>query len=84
MKKWLLVAMTVALLTGCSGKTPEDKLAQYEEYEVLSEKIDISAYEVTIETDNSGNRVLFFSESNDEKVYKSIFVKNNNHLKLSV
>ncbi len=96
MKKWLVVFMGVMVLGGCASDNAVDRkvlgkgvnveqlaeLEGYEEYEVLSEKIDLVTYEVVIETDNPGNRVLLFAEANGEKVYKSIFIKNNNHLKI--
>lgn len=82
MKKWILAATIAILLAGCSDNTAEEDLAQYEEYEILNEKLDLSTYEAEIETDNSGNRVLIFSEDDGDKAYKSIFVKDEQHLKI--
>lgn len=82
MKKWILAAITVLFLVGCNDNTAEEELAQYEEYEILNEKLDLSIYEVEVETDNSGNRVLIFSEDDGVKSYKSIFVKDEQHLKI--
>lgn len=82
MKKWISTVTIAVLLAGCSNNAAEEELAQYEEYEILSEKLDLSIYETEIETDNPGNRVLIFSEDAGDKSYKSVFVKDEKHLKI--
>lgn len=82
MKKWLLAAVIAVLLAGCSGPETENELTQYEEYEILQEQLDLEELDVTVEADNSGNRVLIFSTESGEKKHKSIFVKDTEHLKI--
>ena len=52
------------------------------EFELLSKNIDLTLYSGVVETDNPGNRVILFEDSEDKKVYKSILVKNDNFLKI--
>lgn len=52
------------------------------EYETLIEFIDVDAYTVTSQTENKGNRILVFHNEQDEAVYKSIFVKDDQRLKM--
>lgn len=53
---------------------------EYEELSKLSEKIDIQNYNMNIETDNVGKRIIIF-EKNGKKMYKSIFIKSKRLLK---
>lgn len=53
-------------------------ISQYEELEYT---IDLSGYESRMLTDNQGTRVMLFSKDN-EQVYKTVYVKNNNWLKV--
>ncbi|WP_342514834.1 hypothetical protein MKY34_08940 [Sporosarcina sp. FSL K6-1522] len=57
-------------------------LEVYEEYQTLSEKIDLTLYQATLETDNPGKRILLFTDADGRKVYKSIFIKHDRHLKI--
>ena len=54
---------------------------RYEEMAKISEVIDLEDYNINVETDNQGTRVIIF-EKDERKVYKSIFVKEKKHLKL--
>lgn len=59
-----------------------DHLKELPEYTVISSHIDLSSYTGTIQTDNKGNRIIIFSNTNGQKEYKSIFVKRANRLKI--
>lgn len=52
------------------------------EYTTLTNFIDVNDYIITSQTENEGNRILVFANAQDEKEYKSIFVKNDNRLKI--
>lgn len=56
-------------------------ISQYEELEYAKDTIDLSGYESRLLTDNQGTRVMLFSKDN-EQVYKTVYVKNNNWLKV--
>ena len=56
-------------------------ISQYEELEYAKNTLDLSVYESRLLTDNQGTRVMLFSKDN-EQVYKTVFVKNNNWLKV--
>lgn len=64
--------------------TPEQHvgLESYEEYDMLSEKIDLTKHQVELTTDNPGKRILLFADADGKKIYKSIFSKHDNHLKI--
>lgn len=55
--------------------------ADLPEYTVITE-IATENYQVNIETDNPNNRVIFLENQSGEKLYKSIFIKNTNRLKI--
>ncbi|WP_080875515.1 hypothetical protein [Oceanobacillus timonensis] len=54
---------------------------QYEEQEIIEEQIEEGEYDVVVETDNPGSRVMFY-EIDGEKYYKTVFVKDENRLKI--
>lgn len=54
---------------------------KYEELKKVSEIINLEEYNTNIQSDNEGTRVIIF-EKDGRKMYKSIFVKENRHLKL--
>ncbi|MGB3160478.1 MAG: hypothetical protein WBA84_04435 [Carnobacterium sp.] len=56
-------------------------ISQYEELVYAKDTIDLSVYESRLVTDNQGTRVMLFSKDN-EQVYKTVYVKNNNWLKV--
>ncbi|KAA0965306.1 hypothetical protein FQ087_03075 [Sporosarcina sp. ANT_H38] len=57
-------------------------LTDLPEYAILSEKINLDTHKAIIETDNRGNRIILFENDNGIKAFKSIFVKNDNRLKI--
>lgn len=57
-------------------------LTDLPEYAVVAENISLDIHKATIETDNPGNRIILFENNNGVNVYKSIFVKNDNRLKI--
>ena len=64
--------------------TVEQKLSleDYEEYQTLSVKIDLTLYQATLGTDNPGKRILLFTDADGRKLYKSIYIKHDHHLKI--
>ena len=54
---------------------------EYEEISKIAEKINVQDYNVQVESDNKGTRIILF-EKNGKKMYKSVFVKEKRHLKL--
>ena len=67
--------------TGTSADNNTDTSYEYEEQEVIGGQIDEGDYDVVVETDNQGTRVMFY-EIDGEKYYKTIFVKDDNRLKI--
>lgn len=71
--------------TGDVSKEPEGTGTgtsyEYEEQEIIEKEIAEGKYDVEVETDNKGTRVMFY-EIDGEKYYKTIFVKNDNRLKI--
>lgn len=65
-------------------ETPEQSqdLEGYEEYQLLSENIDLATYQAEVTTDNNGNRVLLFTDADGKKTYKSVYTKHDNYLKI--
>lgn len=63
---------------------PEDSpLAGFDELSVLQSTIpDFDSLEPIVETDNPGTRVILFQQDGGRKVYKSVFVKRTNRLKI--
>ncbi|MBO0589340.1 membrane lipoprotein lipid attachment site-containing protein [Sporosarcina sp. E16_8] len=59
-----------------------ERLIDLPEYAVLVEKISLDTHNATVETDNPGTRIILFENNNGVKAYKSIFVKNDNRLKI--
>jgi hypothetical protein len=55
---------------------------EQKELSVIKEHIDVDAYEMKVEEDNPHTRVMFFVDENDEKVYKTVLVKDTNRLKI--
>jgi type III secretory pathway component EscV len=58
-----------------------DNTNEYEEISKIAEKINVQDYNMNVESDNEGTRIILF-EKNGIKMYKSIFVKAKKHLKL--
>lgn len=58
------------------------ELQQFDEYEILAKHIDLAQFTSKIQTNNQGNRIILFINQQDEKVFKSIFIKHDQHLKI--
>ncbi|GAA0437560.1 hypothetical protein GCM10008983_13030 [Lentibacillus halophilus] len=55
----------------------------YAEYEVLDEHVnDVEDYQVNVVANNANKRVIILSDDNNQEQYKSVFVKNNDRLKI--
>ncbi|GGP13221.1 hypothetical protein [Oceanobacillus neutriphilus] len=64
-----------------SEPAADEEAYEYEEQKVIGQQIEDGEYDVVVETDNNGSRVMFY-EIDGEKYYKTIFVKNDNRLKI--
>ncbi len=58
-----------------------DNITDYEETTSIEDNIDITDMDVEVKTDNQNNRVLLFSDD-DEVMYKTIYVKKKQRLKI--
>lgn len=58
-----------------------EELADYPETETIQETIDLTDLTGYVISDNPGTRILIFTHEGNQ-VYKSIFVKDENHLKV--
>ena len=54
---------------------------EYEEISKINEKINVQDYNMHVESDDEGTRIILF-EKNEKKMYKSVFVKGKRQLKL--
>lgn len=64
-------------------ETNSDSLtADYEENELLKEHLPLAELTPRVETDNQNKRIILFENQSGQKVYKSIFIKNDQHLKI--
>ena len=61
--------------------TESDNTKEYEEISKIAEKINVQDYNMYVELDNEGKRIILF-EKNERKMYKSIFIKEKKYLKL--
>lgn len=59
-----------------------DDLTTFEEYAIIDDNIDLAAHTSKVEEDNPGTRVILFEDASGKKVYKSVYVKNDKHLKI--
>lgn len=84
------VAVSESMLTGTDLEDVSDselesaeKVSEYAEYAELGaqEIFNPSDYEGHLVTDNQGTRIFLFSDG-DNQMYKTIFVKNDNRLKV--
>jgi len=57
-------------------------LLGHEEAEILAEYIPMDELTAQVEVDNQNKRVTLFENESGQKVYKSIFIKHDNHLKI--
>ena len=58
-----------------------EEIADYEEANTIKEQIDIADMDVKVETDNPNKRILLFSD-NDKVMYKTIYIKEKQRLKI--
>lgn len=66
-----------------NGDKIPDKMADFEETEIVAEHVDLNDVNIEIETDNQNKRVILYkAENNDGEKYKSIYIKEKNRLKL--
>lgn len=72
--------------TGEESKASYDpgnaNLLEHEESEVLAEHIPLDELTAQVEADNEGKRIILFEDKDGKKVYKSILIKHDNHLKI--
>lgn len=64
--------------TGVTG----DDLTMLEEYAIIDDNIELSALSGKVTEDNAGTRIILFEDESGKQVYKSVFVKNDQHLKI--
>lgn len=55
----------------------------YKESAVLAQQIPLNELTERVQTDNPGKRIILFENNSGEKMYKSIFVKHNQFLKIT-
>ena len=96
MKKIFTALLGITLLVGCANeasneiemekipivKAENETLNDLPEYDIWAQYIDLSTFEAVVETDNNKIRVIFFEDDEFQKAFKSIFLKEANHLKL--
>ena len=61
-------------------KKSDDK--NIEEYGVIEEHIDLDKYEMDVKEDNPHKRIILYETEQGEKEYKSIFLKDEDRLKI--
>lgn len=59
-----------------------DKISSFDEYSTIKNHIDLNKYSAKVVTDNPGNRVIVFKDSNGHQQYKSIYAKKKGFLKI--
>ncbi len=64
-----------------SSAANEDQ-SDYTELPVVLEKIGNDEYEEIVKTDNANKRVILFEDQNHNKLFKSIYIKHDNRLKV--
>ncbi|PIC67033.1 hypothetical protein CSV71_07340 [Sporosarcina sp. P21c] len=65
-----------------SYKPSNSNLLGHEEAEVLAEHIPMDELTAQVKVDNQNKRIILFENESGQKVYKSIFIKDNLHLKV--
>lgn len=65
-----------------ASSSGNSELAGYEEYATVVEVADVEGMKGIVETDNPGTRVILFEDGTGKKTVKSVFVKNDNRLKI--
>ncbi|ARF16535.1 hypothetical protein [Sporosarcina ureae] len=57
-------------------------LLEHEEAEILEEHIPMDELTAQVEVDNQNKRIVLYENKSGQEVYKSIFIKDDNHLKI--
>lgn len=58
------------------------ELAEIDEYEILTDKIDLSKFTPDVKEDNDYKRIILFKNEQGKESYKSIYIKKDNRLKI--
>src|SRR5699024_1787019 len=53
----------------------KSETADFTEYDVLKDEMDVDNYQADVKVDNAHKRVILFADDNGEKKYKSIYIK---------
>lgn len=64
-----------------SIENDSSEMEEFDEYDTIQDEADIEDLKADVVEDNSNKRIILFKD-NDQKVYKSIFIKNKNRLKI--
>lgn len=64
------------------AQSADPKLEGLEEFSDLEEHLPLSDLTANIEADNQGKRVILYEDSTGQKVYKSVYVKHDQHVKI--
>lgn len=65
-----------------SYEPSNSNLLGHEEAEVLAEHIPMNELIAQVEVDNQNKRIILYENERGQKVYKSIFIKEDNYLKV--
>ena len=65
-----------------SYEPSNSNLLGHEEAEVLAEHIPMNELIAQVEVDNQNKRIILYENESGQKVYKSIFIKEDNYLKV--
>lgn len=64
------------------AQSVDPKLEGLEEFSDLEEHMPLADLTADIEADNQGKRVILYEDSTGQKVYKSVYVKHDQHVKI--
>lgn len=65
-----------------SVETEDNRHAELEEYGIITSYIDVDHFTGQIVEDHQGKRLLLFSNQHGQPRYKSIYIKNNQQVKI--
>ncbi|UOQ92105.1 hypothetical protein MUO14_16610 [Halobacillus shinanisalinarum] len=98
MKKTILIALSMLFLAACggndgvkanentvkteTGSANHENLKEFEEKSIWQKHINLETHSIQIMEDNSHKRVALFENEQGEEMYKSIFIKNTERLKI--
>ena len=60
----------------------ESGMEAYTEYATIANKVNMSGLSTQVAEDNRGKRIILLKDNHGQVKYKSIFIKNKNHLKI--